>query len=219
MRYVAPEPGKGIEAASAVSRPPARRGKEDRTPVYEWLLFGHLLGVALLLAGLGAHIVSVERLRRAETTSEVSALMSTAELGGRLVLVGGPLLVAAGLTMAVRSWSLTSGWIATAIALVIVQGILGSVVDHRMQAVRKALEAQSGETPTAELSALTTDPVIHAGNGVSVSVIAEILLLMSVKPGGWMIVWSIVGMAVLAGLAVWRALTPRTHSRGRATHG
>ncbi len=28
--------------------------------VYEWILFGHLLGVALLLAGLGAHTVGVQ---------------------------------------------------------------------------------------------------------------------------------------------------------------
>ena len=33
--------------------------------MYEWLLFAHLLGVALLLAGLGVHVVSVERLRSA----------------------------------------------------------------------------------------------------------------------------------------------------------
>ena len=77
--------------------------------MYDWLLYAHLLGVGLLLAGLGAHTVSVERLRRSETTRELAALMSTSELGTKLVLIGGPLLIAAGLAMAIRSWSLTDG--------------------------------------------------------------------------------------------------------------
>jgi hypothetical protein len=102
---------------------------EEALSLYEWLLYAHLLGVGLLLAGLGAHAVSVERLRRSETTRELAALMSTSELGTKLVLIGGPLLIAAGLTMAIRSWSLTDGWIATAIALVRWTG--GTWVDRR----------------------------------------------------------------------------------------
>jgi hypothetical protein len=179
--------------------------EEGRTLVYAWLLYVHLLGVGLLLAGLGAHIVSVERLRRAETTRELAALMSTSELGSKLVLVGGPVLIAAGLTMAIRSWSLTDGWIGTAIALVLGQGVLGSIVDRRLQAIRSALGGQPEEKPSGDLSARVADPILHAGNGVSVALIVEILLLMSVKPAGWEIVWSLVGTAGLAGLAVWRA--------------
>jgi hypothetical protein len=98
--------------------------------VYEWLLFGHLLGVAFVLAGLGAHTVGVERLRHAESLSDFATLLAIAERGGSLVLVGGPILVAAGLTLAIRYWSLTDGWIATAIVLVIAQGIVGSLVDR-----------------------------------------------------------------------------------------
>lgn len=184
------------------------RGSSRRDPslVYEWFLYAHLLGVAILLAGLGAHTVSVERLRHAETTAELGALMSTCQLGSRLVMIGGPLLIAAGLTLAVRSWSLTDGWIATAIALVIAQGILGSIMDHRLRALRGALEAQPGKKqPAVDVSAPTADLVLHAGSGVSVVVIAEILLLMSVKPAGSEILWSLFGMGTLAGLAVWRA--------------
>ena len=173
--------------------------------MYAWLLYAHLLGVGLLLAGLGAHTVSVERLRRSETTKELAALMSTIELGTKLVLIGGPLLIAAGLTMAIRSWSLTDGWIATSIVLVVGQGVLGSIVDRRLQVVRSALGDRPGEKPSGDLSARIADPVLHAGSGVSVAVIAEILLLMSVKPAGWEIVWSLVSAAGVAGLAVWRA--------------
>lgn len=182
--------------------------------MYKWLLFGHLLGVGLLLAGLGAHTVSVERLRHVRSTSESAALMETAELGRRLILVGGPLLIAAGLTMAIRSWSLTDGWIATSITLVVGQGVLGSVVDHRLHRLRSALGASKGEDPGGNAFSLGADSVLHAGNHVSPLVIAEILFLMSVKPTGWGILWSIVVMAVLAGLAVWLG-SPRTTPTSR----
>lgn len=182
--------------------------------MYEWLLYAHLLGVALALAGLGAHTVSVERLRRSETTRELDALMSTSELGTRLVLIGGPLLIAAGLTMAIRSWSLTDGWIATAIALVLGQGVLGSIVDRRLKDMRTAVRAEPEGKPSSELSARMSDPVLHAGNGVSVAVIAEVLLLMTVKPAGWEIVWSLLGTAAVAGVAAWRAARLSGEKRG-----
>src|SRR4030095_10689934 len=112
--------------------------------MYEWLLFGHLLGVALLLAGLGAHTVGVERLRHTDSPSDFATLLAIAERGGGgLVLVGGPILVAIGLTMAIRYWSLTDGWIATAIVLVIAQGIVGSLVDRRLHELRESFEVRA----------------------------------------------------------------------------
>jgi hypothetical protein len=49
--------------------------------MYEWLLFAHLLGVAVLLAGLGDHVVSVDRLRQAARVIELRALLATAKCG------------------------------------------------------------------------------------------------------------------------------------------
>jgi hypothetical protein len=146
--------------------------------------------------------VGVERLRHAETASNVAALLLIAERGGTLVLVGGPILVAAGLTLAIRYWSLTDGWIATAIALVIVQGIAGSLVDHRLRALRESIEV--GVRASA-IGGVVNDKLLHAGNGISVAVIAEILLLMTVKPAGWGILWSLGAMVLVACLGVWRA--------------
>ena len=72
--------------------------------------------------------------------------MSTSELGTKLVLIGGPLLIAVGLTMAIRSWSLSDGWIATAIALVLGQGALGSIVDRRLKVARTAVRVLPSST-------------------------------------------------------------------------
>ena len=173
--------------------------------MYEWLLFGHLLGVALFLAGLGVHIVSVDRLRHAENLSDFATLLAIAERGGRLVLVGAAVLVAAGLTLAIRYWSLRDGWIATAIVLVIVQGVVGSLADRRLRELRESLQDRAREASGRTLRYLGSDRVLQASNGISVAVIAEILFLMTVKPDGWPIVWSVGAMAVVSGVGVWRA--------------
>jgi hypothetical protein len=84
------------------------------------------------------------------------------------------------------------------------QGLLGSLVDRRLRRLSKALEVRSSERPIAELRALASDPVFHAGSGVSVPVIAEILLLMTVKPAGWEIVCRSAPWRCLGGIGVWR---------------
>jgi uncharacterized membrane protein len=183
--------------------------------VYEWILFGHLLGVALLLAGLGAHTVAVERLRRTESPSDFATLLAIAERGGRLVLVGGPILVATGLTLAIKYWSLTDGWIVTATVLVIAQGIVGSLVDRRLHELRESFEVRAREAPSVTVRNLGHDRLIQAGNGITVAVIAEILLLMTVKPAGWLILWSVGAMVVASSVGVWRASRiAATTSRG-----
>jgi uncharacterized membrane protein len=174
--------------------------------VYQWFLFAHLIGVALLLAGLGAHTVSVERLRHATRHAEVAVLVSTAEFGGRLVLIGGPLLVAAGLTMAIGYWSLTDGWIASAIVLVVAQGILGSTVDRRLRSLGRTMEARAAEQGTAEPAGPVRDSVLYACSRASILLIIEILWLMSVKPARWGILWSLLVMTAMAGVATWRAV-------------
>jgi hypothetical protein len=70
--------------------------------MYERLLFGHLLGVAVMLAGLGVHMVSVEGLRQARTATELRMLLGAAKYGERMTLGGAVVLVAAGITMAAR---------------------------------------------------------------------------------------------------------------------
>jgi uncharacterized membrane protein len=173
--------------------------------VYGWLLFGHLLGVAFVLAGLGAHTVGVERLRYAESLSDVATLLAITERGGRLVLVGGPILVATGLTLAIRYWSLTDGWIATSIVLVIAQGIVGSLVDRRLHELRESFEVRAREVPGRTVRNLGSDRLVQAGTGITVAVIAEILLLMTVKPAGWLILWSVGAMVVVSCVGIWRA--------------
>ena len=178
--------------------------------MYEWLLFGHLVGVAIMLSGLGVHIVSVERLRQVRTVTELRMLLAAAKYGEWMVLGGSALLVAAGITIAAQFWSFADAWIATSIGLVIAQGLAGSlIVDRRMKRLRAALQSGPDGALSTEVTALARDPLLHAGSRVAVPVIVEILFLMTVKPSVPGILWSMLTAAGLGTLVVWPAFARR----------
>lgn len=175
--------------------------------MYQWLLFGHLLGVAVLLAGLGVHVISVEQLRQARTVPELRVLLTTAKYGERMVLIGAALLVAAGHTLAARFWSFSDGWIATSIGLVIAQGIAGSTVDRRMQRLRGALRTAPDGALSTDLTVLARNPLLHAANRISVAIIVEILFLMTVKPAVPGILSSLLAAAGVGTILSWLVFT------------
>ncbi len=181
--------------------------------MYEWLLFAHLLGVAVLLAGLGVHVVSVERLRQAPRVAELRVLLASAKYGERMVFIGAGLLVAAGLTLAARFWSFRDRWIATSIGLVVAQGVAGSIVDRKMERLRGALRSAPDGVPIADLTVLARNPVLHASNRISVAIIVEILFLMSVKPAVPGILWSLLAAAGIGTIAIWPLFTRRRQQR------
>jgi hypothetical protein len=186
--------------------------------MYESLLFGHLLGVAVMLSGLGVHMVSVERLRQVRTVTELRMLLGAARYGERMALGGSFLLVGAGITLAARFWSFADAWIATSIGLVIAQGLAGSViVDRRMKRLRAALQSAPDGPLSTEVTALARDPLLHAGSRIAVPIIVEILFLMTVKPFVPGILWSLLAAAGLGTLVIWPAFARR--SRPRALTG
>ncbi|MGH2577545.1 MAG: hypothetical protein ACRDG9_07330 [Actinomycetota bacterium] len=177
--------------------------------MYQWLLFGHLVGVGVLLAGLGVHVINVGRLRQARTVPELRVLLATAKYGEWMVLIGAALLVAAGLTLAARFWSFSDGWIATSIGLVIAQGLAGSIVDRQTERLRGALRTAPDGALSTELTVLTRNPLLHAANRISVAIIVEILFLMTVKPAVLGILWSLLAAAGVGTILSWPVFTQR----------
>lgn len=188
--------------------------------MYEWLLFGHVLGVAVMLSGLGVHMVSVERFRHVRTMTELRMLLAAATYGERMVLGGSAVLVAAGITLAARFWSFADAWIATSIGLVIAQGLAGSViVDRRMKRLRTALGSAPDGALSTDVALLARDPLLLAGSRIALPIIVEILFLMTVKPSVPGILWSLLTAALLGAVVVWHAFGrrsgPRTSIQGR----
>jgi hypothetical protein len=83
---------------------------------------GHLIGVAFLVAGFAIYVANLDRLPMAKTVAEIRTHLAVVTVGERVLILGGMLLIPSALIMATQYWSLSQGWIATSIALVLAQG-------------------------------------------------------------------------------------------------
>jgi hypothetical protein len=178
--------------------------------MYPWLLFGHLLGVMLLVTGWSIYVASVEGLRRAETVSQLRTLAGLTTLGERVLIAGGPLLIGFGLALVAKFYTFSQAWIIAALGLVAVQGFLGAAVAgpraHRLQT---ALEAAADGPLTVALTAHARDRVLHVANRASIPVLLEIEFLMTVKPALGDIVLSLVVVVLVALALSWPVLSDR----------
>jgi hypothetical protein len=125
--------------------------------------------------------------------------------------------VAAGLTLAARFWSFSDGWIGNSIGLVITLGIAGSIVGRSIDRLRGALQSAPDGVPSADLTLLARNPVLHASSRISVAIIGEILFLMSVKPAAPRILWSLLVAAGIGAIAIWPLFIRRQHQPAFAT--
>jgi hypothetical protein len=186
--------------------------------MYPWLIFGHLLGVVLLVAGWSVYVASVEGFRRTQTVAQLRTLAGLITLGERVLIAGGPLLIGFGLALVVKFYSFSQTWIIVALALVVLQGVLGAaIVGPRVRRLHAALGTVQDGPLTGDLLACTRDRVLHVANRASVPLLIEIEFLMSVKPTGADIVLSLLAVAAIAGVLGWPIMAERTTTPPVAT--
>jgi hypothetical protein len=165
-----------------------------------WLLFGHLVGVVLVVGASLAQVLGASVMRRATTVVELRTLQRVVAPSAPLGGIGMLLLLATGLTMAARDWSFTDGWISTSIGLLaaaIITSLL--LVTPRSRRLREALgdPAPTGAAP-AEVTDAARDRVLHVTQRALLVVQFEIVALMVLKPAGGGILASLLAAAVVA---------------------
>jgi hypothetical protein len=149
------------------------------------VLFFHLLGVLLFVAGIVLAGVAFESARRRERPAEVSLLLGLARVGALLVVSGGLLLLACGLWLVdLEDVGFGTGWVDAAIALFAVALLLGGVGGQRPKQARKLATrlAREGGQADAELRTLLDDPLSRVANYASAALVPAILVLMVFKP-------------------------------------
>jgi uncharacterized membrane protein len=181
--------------------------------MYLWLLLAHLVGVVAFVAGCGAYTASVDRLPRAGSVAELRALLTVAAMGAKVLTIGSVPMILGGVALALDGWSFSDGWIVTAIALAVVQGAGGLFVDRRVGRLDAALdEAADGPVPP-ELRALAGDGLMHAIDRAAMASLAELVFLMTVKPGTMGILVSLATATLAGAVLAW------TVAAGRRTRG
>ncbi len=186
--------------------------------LYTIVLFLHVSGDIGLFIGIGTQLFSLAALRRAKNVAQVRAIVGLITMSDSVSVVSALLTIAAGLYMALTVWGLQTGWIAVALASIIVllPPLIRGVIEPRMRAiVAMAREAPDGPL-SAALSAHIHDPVLGTALQTMAALVLGIVFLMTIKPS---LVGSIIAMAVAlalgltSGLPLWRAARiahPRT---------
>jgi Predicted integral membrane protein (DUF2269) len=187
-----------------------------------WLLFGHLVGVVLVVGASLAQVLGASVMRRATTVVELRTLQRVVAPSAPLGGIGMLLLLATGLTMAARDWSFTDGWISTSIGLLaaaIITSLL--LVTPRSRRLREALgdPAPAGAAPAgaapAEVTDAARDRVLHVTQLVLLVVQFEIVALMVLKPAGGGILASLLAAAVVAATISLPVVTSRSGQPAR----
>lgn len=180
--------------------------------MYPWLVFGHLLGVALLVAGFSIYVANVDRLQGTRTLTELRVLLSVVTIGERILIVGGALLVPFAVIMAIQFWSLSDGWIATSIVLVLVQGAAGAVVNFNIRTLGTmvAVADPSDTSIPPKAARITRSLFIRAVDRAAIANLIEIVYLMTLKPAGFEILFSLVVTVLVAAILAASALQGRS---------
>ncbi|MDT4989811.1 MAG: hypothetical protein QOI74_3905 [Micromonosporaceae bacterium] len=172
---------------------------------FSWLLFGHLVGLAVLGAGLGAYVVGLHRLTAARTAAHLRAAYPALGWGERATLAGYGLLIASGIGLGVKASAFDEAWLLTSLALLVAIAAAGRFSGGRLNRLRNRVPTTMEPSQT-ELDALLRDAhslAVHLPVDATVLGIVELVYLMTLRPGAVGIVVSLVmGAVVLAGAAV-----------------
>lgn len=155
---------------------------------YDWLLFLHVTSAFALISAVVLASVLLVVVRNRDVPSEVARLYRLTRLGDVLGGVGsvGALIFGIWLAIDVKGYELWDGWIIAAFVLWLVMGAFAGRTGKVINAVRdraRALAAQGGDAPNAELRSLVRDPRglwLHAATAVAVLLL---LVDMIFKPG------------------------------------
>ena len=149
-------------------------------------LFGHLIGVLLLVSGAVVAAVAFESGRRREAPSEIALVLGLARIGAIFAALGIVLVPVFGFWLVdVEDVSTGAGWLVAAFALFVAAAVLGGIGGRAPRHARELATrlAAEGKPATPELRALLDDPrarLINYGSGLLILVV---LVLMVFKPG------------------------------------
>jgi hypothetical protein len=182
--------------------------------LYRLMLFAHVLGMIGFFMALGVYVFGLAALRRARRVEQVRAICRMIFLTDAVAVMGILLLAAAGLSMALTTWNLRTGWIAVAIASFILIAPIGPLIVERRLHAMDAMARAAEDGPVSDaLARRLSDPVIGAALAGLIALLLGIVFLMTTKPVS--LAEAIIPMlvALAAGLALgaplwWRRRQP-----------
>jgi hypothetical protein len=167
---------------------------------YQFLIFIHVVGAMALFVAIGIEVVSLGRLRRAETPADARLWLGLFRLPGRLGPIAMLTALASGAWMMKVSWGYQP-WIAVALAALVAMAVLGGVVSLRqMRRLRRALAAETGSELSETIRAVRSSTALLTSLRLRIALGVGILGLMTMKPSDHATAFLVFATAVLAAL-------------------
>jgi len=179
---------------------------QEHDAVFQWLLFGHLLGVAVLAAGVGSYVAGLHRFRVAASVEQLRAAAPVVRLGEMLTLVGFVLVIGTGIGLGLDVDAFGNAWLTTSLVLLAVIAAAGRIAGTRLIRLFAALQAGDGAAAEPEsLLRLASSRAIHLSAEITVLAMAEIIYLMTMQPGDLGIAVSLLIAVLITAAVTWAA--------------
>jgi uncharacterized membrane protein len=157
---------------------------------YDWLLFLHLLGAGMLVAGALAYHVIGFAIGRRDRPSEIATLVRLGRPLNVAIPLGAVMALGFGIWLAytgreIPQYKITDEWIIASILLWVIGMALGSQGGRIYAEGGKLAErlAAHGDAPSPELRAIMQSPRAAVMTWASTAALLTILVLMVWKPG------------------------------------
>lgn len=164
---------------------------------YSLVLFVHVTAVLILFAAMTFEVLSLFRLRRASTLTEVRLWIDP--VPGLPQAAMGSLLVVffSGIYLTIRMSAFGEAWPKVTIAALLLVAPIAAITGRRMRVIRRT--SATATAINSELRSRLQDPALQVSLCIRIAVILGIVLLMGAKPELWESV-GIVGASLVLGL-------------------
>jgi hypothetical protein len=131
--------------------------------LYTFLIFVHVCSVIGLFVAIGLEAAAIFRLGSTRATAVVRENLSTLAILEKALPGAVGLVLASGLSMVLLRWGWTQAWIASALLVLVLLGVLGPIVTgRRVTRIRSASATgeHAGENLPEAIVPLLGDPVL-----------------------------------------------------------
>jgi Predicted integral membrane protein (DUF2269) len=187
--------------------------------LYTSMVFVHVSAAVCLFIGMGIWFFGITAIARASRVEQVRTLADLMVMV-RLVVPGSAVLViTAGLTMTQIAWRIQTGWIAVALASLVIIGPIGTwVIDPKVRRIAALAHTLPDGPLPATLAARTHDLVLRLGIQTLTAMLFGIIFLMTTKPAlttaiGAMVFAALLGVA--SGILLMRLRQSSQPERGK----
>jgi hypothetical protein len=149
--------------------------------LYSFVLFAHITGVLAMFACLSLEVLSLSRLRRASTLSEIQLWIEPVPRLSRIALGSLLIILLTGVFLAIQMSGFGLGWLRVTVAAFLLMAPLGAASGRRIRNVQR-LSANS-KMMQSEILDLLRHPFLKVSLAMRIAVFLGIVLLMTAKPG------------------------------------